>query len=207
MPQYKLTYFDIRGLGEGARVLFNYAGVPFEDMRIKHEEWSSLKPKMPYEQVPVLEVDGVQIAQSSAIYRYLGRQFNLVPKCPVEEALVDAVFDAHKDFFVKILQYILIIEGYRSDGDKDKLLKEVVIPARDLYFKFLTNHLSKTDGTHLIGKEVAWADLVIADQLFVFANMIPGMFDNFPKVKSFVDHIHQLPKIKKYFDERKPASF
>ncbi len=34
MPHYKLTYFDIRGLGEFIRMTFIEAGVPFEDNRI-----------------------------------------------------------------------------------------------------------------------------------------------------------------------------
>lgn len=44
MPQYKLTYFNIRWLGEGARVLFHYAGVPFEDVRVNPQQWAELKP-------------------------------------------------------------------------------------------------------------------------------------------------------------------
>lgn len=43
MVQYKLVYFDARGLGEAARLLFHAAGVPFEDYRIGIEEFKKLK--------------------------------------------------------------------------------------------------------------------------------------------------------------------
>uniref|UniRef100_A0A914E1R2 glutathione transferase n=1 Tax=Acrobeloides nanus TaxID=290746 RepID=A0A914E1R2_9BILA len=43
-PEYKLNYFDLRGYGETARLIFHYAGVPFEDRRFTHEEWPTIKP-------------------------------------------------------------------------------------------------------------------------------------------------------------------
>jgi glutathione S-transferase len=42
-PAYKLTYFDVRGLGEASRLLFKYGDIDFEDVRIKREEWPQLK--------------------------------------------------------------------------------------------------------------------------------------------------------------------
>lgn len=43
-PQYKLTYFDITGLGESIRLLFHYGGIGFIDQRVDYiEEWSALK--------------------------------------------------------------------------------------------------------------------------------------------------------------------
>jgi prostaglandin-H2 D-isomerase / glutathione transferase len=36
---YKLYYFPVRNLGEPIRMLMNYAGQPFEDVRIPLEEW------------------------------------------------------------------------------------------------------------------------------------------------------------------------
>ena len=38
---------------------------------------ASLKPALPYGQLPVLEVDGVTICQSMAIARYLANEFGL----------------------------------------------------------------------------------------------------------------------------------
>lgn len=44
-PKYKLTYFDIKALGEPIRMLFSYANVEFEDERISFENWPKLKPR------------------------------------------------------------------------------------------------------------------------------------------------------------------
>lgn len=46
MPTYKLIYFDLRGRAEPARMMFELAGVDYEDKRIPlgSEEWKLLKP-------------------------------------------------------------------------------------------------------------------------------------------------------------------
>lgn len=46
MPQYKLHYFNYptRGRAEFARLVLAQAGVPYEDIRFKHEDWPAIKP-------------------------------------------------------------------------------------------------------------------------------------------------------------------
>lgn len=83
----------------------------------------------------------------------------------------------------------------------------MVCPARDKYFGYLKRLLSKTDGTHLIGDQVYWADIVIADNLSVINFMVPSLFESHPEVKKFVDYIHQLPKLQKYLKERPESQF
>ena len=68
----KLTYFDIEGVAEQCRLAFLLAGIPFQDERIKFQEWKDLKPKTPYGKLPLLQIgdDSQPKTQSQAILRY-----------------------------------------------------------------------------------------------------------------------------------------
>jgi len=48
MPQYKLTYYNIKGLAEPIRIMFAYAGVQYEDYRIPKDDttYPTLPPEM-----------------------------------------------------------------------------------------------------------------------------------------------------------------
>lgn len=52
-PKLKLTYFNIKARAEPTRLALHIAGIPFEDVRLKHEEWPALKGSFPLGQVPV----------------------------------------------------------------------------------------------------------------------------------------------------------
>ena len=47
MSTYKLTYFNMRGRAEVARLLFIKNGVEYEDIRVEYysEEWPNFKAK------------------------------------------------------------------------------------------------------------------------------------------------------------------
>ncbi|KAM4781356.1 hematopoietic prostaglandin D synthase isoform 3-T3 [Cyanocitta cristata] len=98
MPQYKLTYFNLRGRAEISRYLFAYSGKEYEDHRIEAADWPKIKPTIPFGKLPILEVDGVIIHQSLAMARYLARESGLAGRTPVEQALADAIVDTIDDF-------------------------------------------------------------------------------------------------------------
>jgi glutathione S-transferase len=103
MPKLVLTYFDFDGgRGEAARLAMHLGGVAFEDKRIAGKDWPALRDKMPFQAMPVLEVDGKVITQSNTINRYLGKLAGLYPKDDWQAALVDEVMDAVEDVSTKI---------------------------------------------------------------------------------------------------------
>ena len=71
MVQYKLTYFNLRGRGEIARLIFAAAGQEYQDNRVEFAAWPTIKPTTPFGSLPYLDVvDGgktVRLAQSVTI--------------------------------------------------------------------------------------------------------------------------------------------
>ena len=86
--KYKLTYFNARARAEPIRWMLVYAGVQFEDIRLKdrpeavtgkpNPEWNALKSHTPFGTLPVLEIDGQQtLGETTAIGRYIAREHGM----------------------------------------------------------------------------------------------------------------------------------
>ncbi|GMS93295.1 hypothetical protein PENTCL1PPCAC_15470 [Pristionchus entomophagus] len=227
MPSYKLTYFDARGRAEVARQLFHLSGTPFEDVRIQKDDWPALKAKTPFGQIPLLEVDGKPLPQSFAIFRFLAREFGKLcsstyadihinsDRCtlgmaghdPFERAWVDALADQHKDYMIEMRPAFMAYLGF-AEGDKDQLLKDVAIPARDKYYALLKK-IAKENGNngHFIGHSLTWVDLLIAEHISVLLKYIPGFLDGFPTVLETVKKIESTPKLKDWIEQRPDSAY
>lgn len=57
-----------------SRLAFHLGGLAFDDVRVTREQWNALKPKCPFGQLPILEVNGKILAQSNAILRFVGKK-------------------------------------------------------------------------------------------------------------------------------------
>ena len=53
----------------------------------------------PAGQLPVMEIDGIQIIQSLSIARFLANKFNLAGATVIEKAQADMVVECTKDFY------------------------------------------------------------------------------------------------------------
>ena len=109
---------------EVGRLALHLGGIPFEDVRPDGPTFRAQKADgaYPYGQLPVLEVDGVQIAQSAAIAAFCGKLAGLYPN---EDALKAARVDELLATANQI-SYLVSPSVRERDPDTKKALRKVL---------------------------------------------------------------------------------
>ncbi|XP_077093640.1 glutathione S-transferase 3-like [Siphateles boraxobius] len=85
-----LHYFNGRGKMESIRWLLAAAGVEFEEVFLtKREHYEKLlnDGALMFQQVPLVEIDGMQLVQSKPILNYIAGKYNLYGKDLKERAM------------------------------------------------------------------------------------------------------------------------
>merc|ERR1711997_819228 len=198
MSTIKLTHYNVRGRGETIRLVLAYAGKEYEDKRIAPEDMPSLKPSLPFGQLPVLEVDGVTIGQSMAIARYLANEYGIAGSSNMVKAQVDEVVDVMND-----LQDAMYGTFFEKDekvkAEKTKKVIEETIPKT---LANLEKVLEKRGGQFLAGNCLTWAELHFLQLAESLETMSPKCVEATPKLANLVDRTRNLPNIKKWLEER-----
>jgi glutathione S-transferase len=204
MAKITLTYFDADGgRGETPRLAMVIGGIPFEDKRINFEQWQTLKPQMPFQLVPVLEVDGKMLSHSNAINRYVGKLGGLYPEDPWQAALCDEIMGA-----VEHLEH-QIVATFPLDDEGKKTAREALVKGPlPVYLNRMQEYLKERGGDYFIDNRLTVADL----RVFVFLRMLQsGMLDHIPTdlakqtaplLAQFLERLSQHPKISEYYQSR-----
>merc|ERR1740137_142540 len=152
---------------------------------------------MPFNQLPVLEVDGVKIAQSDTICKFLAKRFDMAGKNDIEVALIDAVAAEITD----IQNKLSVI--YFSKDDAAKAEAHVAIPPMFKSLeRYLTNHGSKEG--YFVGDKMSWADVKIFAVLCIAEHWTPDAVKACPLLVALRNKVGELPKIKKWVEARAP---
>uniref|UniRef100_A0A914Q7P3 glutathione transferase n=1 Tax=Panagrolaimus davidi TaxID=227884 RepID=A0A914Q7P3_9BILA len=204
MPSYKLNYFDVRGFGEGARLIFHYAGQKFEDNRITQEQWPKIKPTSDTGKAPWLEIDKEKLYESAAIGRYLGNTFGLAGKDALENAQIDSIVDTYKDFVNDARPFFMVKAG-RGDGKLEDVKPKYDEDAKKWY-TYLQKRLEKV-GSGYVASKLSWADFVLAEAIQTSMNFDADFAKKFPKIVEYKKKVHSHPKIKDYVEKRPESQF
>ncbi|CAI2330558.1 unnamed protein product [Caenorhabditis sp. 36 PRJEB53466] len=209
MPEYKLYYFQGRGLGDVSRQLFALSGTPFEDIRVEQSEWQAgdWKSKMPFGQMPVLELpSGRKIPQSLAVARFLAKKFGYAGKTDEEAALADALADQFKDFYAEIRPYYYGRLGLVA-ADVEAAKTNCLIPARDKFLPILVKFLKESNSGFLLSGGLTYADLIISDNMRTLLGWWPEYLQPYPEVQAWFKKIDSIPEIKKHLASHPDLGF
>ncbi|KAJ8021997.1 S-crystallin SL11 [Holothuria leucospilota] len=204
MPSYKLVYFDLRARAEPVRIMFELAGVKYEDVRIPFgsEEWQKMKPTIGLGQVPVLEVDGKEMPQSGAIYRYVAREHGMIPLDSWEIAQMDVVIETVKDMAPGMGKVFL---------EKDPAKKEFATEGCQPVLNNMEKLLKKNNGGAgwFVGDKITLADVLafsmVHDAIPPLIGVEPGDLSYMKSqdaLKAFVDRFKVEPKVAAWLQKR-----
>ena len=191
---------------EVLRVSLFIRDIPFEDVRISREEFIHLIKtgflpngmKVPFHQLPVIEVDGEIIGQTGAIARYCGKVSNLYADDMLKAAKIDQIIDAATDITNVVSPTIREKDQEKKMEDR-KVLVNKLLPR---WFRYLENLLLEDDSTWFVEK-MTIADIAMWRLLgWLTSGIIDGIptsiIDDFPKLKNIHHQVHTHPKVQEW---------
>ncbi|KAF6023678.1 hypothetical protein EB796_018016 [Bugula neritina] len=160
-PQYKLTYFDVRGRGEAARLMFALAKQDFEDQRIQGG-LATVKSTTPQGFLPVLETNEGKISQTTAINTYIAEKFGFMPDTAYEKAQAISVMLTLNDLTGRISSQLYMPLVYKvmpvpeDVEEKKKTLAEEI----NTCLAFIEN-LSNSGSKFIFSDKISVADIFL----------------------------------------------
>ncbi|CAD7700302.1 unnamed protein product [Ostreobium quekettii] len=201
-PTLELTYFDTKGRAEPIRLALYIGGIQFEDKRVTGEQFASLKPSLPYGQLPVLEVDGEVISQGLAQLRYAGKLSGLYPEDPVAALRVDEALGAGEDMSATL--WPSFVES--DQAKKLEMRKALAEEALPKWFGVMEKRYSGRHGDYSCGKELTVADLALYSfGAWIRSGALDGIpansLDPYPTLCGIIEKVGAHPKVKEWNDK------
>ncbi|XP_064268231.1 glutathione S-transferase-like [Passer domesticus] len=201
----KLHYFNGRGRMEPIRWLLAAAGVEFEESYLERKEDLTKLQKdgsLLFQQVPMVEIDGMKLVQTRAIANYIATKYNLYGKDVKERALIDMYVEGMFD-----LNELLMAYGYQPADKKEQHFANMMDKAENRYFPAFEKVLKDHGKDFLVGNQLSRADVQLLEIILMAEECKPDTLAKFPLLQSFKARISNIPAIKKFLQpgsQRKP---
>lgn len=199
MDTPRLIYFDAPiSRGEECRLALYLAGVDFDDVRVKRDDWRALKGQTPYGAMPVLELPGhPPLAQTNAILVLIGRRHGLHPGDDFEAAQHEAMMQHVEDLRAAVGSTLRM-------GDTEKKAAREALVA-----DFLPAWASAAERNIMAGPFFAGAKINVVDiKLFKAVQWLSsGMVDHipatifagYPKLTGVYEAVREHPDVRSWY--------
>jgi len=196
----KLHYFKGRGRAETTRWMLAVNRIDFENIAIETPlALAALRAtgKLPFDQMPLLELDGLNLSQSSAMIRYLARQGDFYGRDDTEALWCDMIAGAVADFAETAIQ-----AAFQTST-------EIATTSMQTRFaKFgpcFEARLASNGGEFCVGNRLSLADVVLAEALTSYLEWLPDLLSETPRLKDLqsrvVDHLRSEQRYPKADDD------
>lgn len=206
--QIHFHYFHGRGIGEPIRLLLTVGGVDFVDRRYSMAEFRAtddLKAKLPFGQVPALEVDGVFFGQTDSLMRLAAKLAKLYPNDLLEAARSDMIVvhqaDIHSAIAKMSFDGVPGAPGTKMLPEEERHKKisawsESTLPG-------LLDRLERlAENGYMVGSTLCWADICIFNRLTQLLDRDESLLNNkFPKLRAVYDNVGSLQSVQAWIDE------
>ncbi|GAB4823389.1 hypothetical protein N2152v2_010435 [Parachlorella kessleri] len=207
----RLQYFPVRGRGEPIKLNLAAANVEWEFVDLTCDKGPAVIKDLeafPFGQAPRYIDDSVDMVQSNAICRHLGRKHGMYGANLAEAAKIDQILDGVEDQRSKYLG--LIYKDELADGPKKAYFETHVDPASaqsrnwGAHFAFLSNLLKKNEGGRgfMVGNQLSIADIAVLDLVDLHLRLdFAGQFKQLhPELTAHHSRIAAVPGIKAYLE-------
>ncbi|NWU68337.1 GSTA1 transferase, partial [Pterocles burchelli] len=203
----KLHYFNGRGRMETIRWLLAAAGVEFEECFLESKDDLTTLQKggfLLFQQVPMVEIDGMKMVQTRAILNYIAAKHNLYGKDLKERALIDMYVEGTTD-----LSELLMMYPFQPADKKEQHFATLVDKATNRYFPVYEQVLKDHGQDFLVGNQFSRADVQLLETLLMAEEYKADILAKFPLLQKFKARISNIPPIKKFLQpgsQRKPPT-
>ena len=191
----------MRALAEAPQLLLNYCEINYEYiMSWDHfdDEWSNVKPKLAFKQLPMMEVeDGTQICQSIAILQYIENLGGLKISDPVKAAEATAVLQSAQELFAPLNPTVNFAVGQDFKNKRDTMKANL-----ESRFSDLARYLDKHEGRYFIDDTPRAAEFACFHHLDLSRELDPEILEKFPRLIKFVKDIEDIDIVSKYLKNR-----
>ncbi|XP_059698739.1 glutathione S-transferase-like isoform X1 [Haemorhous mexicanus] len=192
----KLHYVNGRGRMEPIRWLLAAAGVEFEESFLeKKEDLTKLQKdgSLLFQQVPMVEIDGMKLVQTRAILNYIATKYNLYGKDMKERALIDMYVEGMFD-----LNELLIMYELQPADKKEEYFANMMDKAENRYFPVFEKVLKDHGKDFLVGNQLSRADVQLLEIILMVEEWKPDILPKFPLLQRFKARLSNIPTIKKF---------
>ena len=191
----KLHYTRSRGRAETTRWMLAVNQIPFENILIDTpEKLAALRAtgKLPFDQMPLLEIDGQNLSQSSAMIRYLARRGGFYGDTDTDALWCDLIAGAVTDFSETGLKAMF--------QPTDEIAINEQQATFDKFAPCFEARLGENGTGFCAGNRLSFADVILAEALSSYLEWIPDILESTPLLKSLNEIVLSQPGINTYLN-------